>query len=151
MLITNKDVGLLMVAVGGVLEAKSTNHILLVQRAQSLDWHPDDWEVVYGRINQNDTPDQGLRREFFEELGFNTFQQFEALRVWHTYRGEKENDNEMVGITYRLSCENEFIPNLSSEHQNFIWTTPKHALELCTVEGIQKDIQSFLNSKEFTC
>ncbi|HAU99441.1 MAG: putative mutator mutt protein (7,8-dihydro-8-oxoguanine-triphosphatase) [Microgenomates group bacterium GW2011_GWF2_45_18] len=148
MLSTNKDVGRFMVAVGGVLEAKATGNILLVQRHASLDWQPSQWEIIYGRLNQGESTEDALRREFTEEVGFNEFYIKEVLRTWHIYRGVKSDENELIGITFSLQCTEEFEPKISAEHQNFIWTSPEHAIELCSVDGIREDLRIFQHSKE---
>jgi 8-oxo-dGTP pyrophosphatase MutT (NUDIX family) len=136
-------VGQFMVAVGAVMELADTGNILLLQRNKNLDWHPGEWEIGYGRIDQFESPEQGLRRETKEELGIEDFEILELLRVWHIFRGSKKAENEVVGITYRCRTNQETI-HLSDEHQDYVWVKPEKALELVAVDGIRKDISNYL-------
>ncbi|MBI3619608.1 NUDIX domain-containing protein [Candidatus Roizmanbacteria bacterium] len=43
--------------------------MLILQRSRQLDWQPSQWEISYGRIDQFEDAETGLRRELYEELG----------------------------------------------------------------------------------
>ena len=140
-------VGRFMVAAGAVIEFKTTGKILLVQRNKKLDWHPGEWEICYGRIDQFEDAEQGLKREVKEELGLNDLTVLEVLRVWHIYRGSKKAENEVIGITYHCKTNTEKI-TLSSEHSNVQWATPQKAIELIANDGIKKDIEVYMNGNK---
>ena len=141
-------VGRFMVASGAVIEQANTGKILLIQRSASLDWHPNQWEVVYGRIDQFEDTEIGLQREVREEAGITDLQIISLLRVWHIFRGtEKLAENEVIGITYHCRTEQP-EPTLSSEHQAYAWVHPEEALEMVQEDGIRRDIEKFIEKSK---
>lgn len=128
-----------MVAVGGVIEHAQTGKILLVRRADSQDWHPGEWEISYGRIDQHEDPTDGLKREIGEETGIKDLQIGNVISVWHMYRGEKNAHNDLIDITFHCQTETAEI-TLSDEHSEYKWVEPKEALELVKIEGIRRDV-----------
>lgn len=94
-------VGRFMVAVGAVIELGNTGKILLNQRNSNLDWQPNMWEIPYGRIDQFEDLDKGLKRGVKEETGIENLEILSVLTAWHIFRGtEKSAQNELIGITY---------------------------------------------------
>lgn len=136
-------VGRFMVAVGAVIELSQTGKILIIQRSADQDWHPGEWEIDYGRIDQFEEPLDGLRRELQEETGLTDLTIGPILSVWHILRGtEKLPENDLIGITYACQTNSEQI-TLSHEHSAYKWVTPEEALQLITIEGIQRDVKLF--------
>lgn len=132
-----------MVASGAVIEQAHTGKILLIQRAANLDWHPNEWEIIYGRIDQFEDTESGLRRELKEEVALTNVEIVDVLTVWHIFRGTEETaENELIGVTYHCRT-NQTEPVLSNEHQAFAWVTPDEALQLVKVDGIKRDIEKF--------
>lgn len=141
-------VGRFMVAVGAVI-ANQDGKVLLIKRSNNLDWHPGEWEIMYGRIAQHEDPRDGLKRELMEELGI-TVTVGQPLTCWHIYRGHEEiAENELVGITFSATSSDLDV-KLSDEHEEYRWVTPAEALELIKVEGIKRDIIAFANFQGVT-
>lgn len=141
-------VGTFMVAAGAVLELDTTGKILLIQRNKDLDWHPKEWEICYGRIDQFEDVESGLRREVSEELGVGDMKILQVLRVWHMFRGSQKAENELIGITYHCRTTIQKI-QLSPEHSHYQWVAPEQALEMIVNEGIKEDVkrsQKYLKS-----
>jgi 8-oxo-dGTP diphosphatase len=139
-------IGRFMVAVGAVIEHIPTGKILVIQRTSEQDWHGGEWELLYGRIDQFEDPQSGLRREAQEETGLNDLQINQVLSVWHIFRGPEKAENELVGITFRCTTMEENVV-LSEEHVGYRWVTPEEALQLIRVEGIKKDVVKFIKFK----
>jgi len=136
-----------MVAAGGVIELKDSGKILIAQRAKDLDWQPNEWELMYGRIDQFEDPEAGLRRESREELGLADLEIIDVLVVWHILRGtQKIAENDLIGITYWCKTRSSEV-KLSSEHQNYKWATPKEALKLIKLDGIRRDVLKFIEKR----
>lgn len=142
-------VGRFMVAIGAVIEHAKTGKILLLQRTNDQDWNSGEWEVTYGRIDQFEDTETGLKREVREEVGITDLLLGKAFSVWHIFRGPEKANNELIGITYHCITHQD-EPILSSEHQAFKWVTPEQALDLIKVEGIRRDVQRFIELKAET-
>lgn len=140
-------VGRFMVAVGAVIEQAGTGKILVIQRSADQDWHPNEWEIGYGRIDQFEDPITGLKREVFEEIGLKDFEVGQLLSVWHIFRGPEKAENELVGMTFHCITKEEKI-KLSSEHSTYKWVEPTEALSLIKVEGIRRDVTKFIELKK---
>ncbi len=132
-----------MVATGSIIVHSQTGKILISQRAKTLDWMPNEWEIPYGRMDQHEDPEQGLRREIAEELGITDLKIRQVLRVWHIYRGPKAAENDLIGITF-LSTTTTDEAKISNEHQAYKWVTPEEALTLISIEGIRKDVEAYI-------
>lgn len=140
----SNPVGRFMVAVGAMIELRETGKILINQRSAHLDWHPNDWEIIYGRIDQFEGLENGLRREVKEEVGIDDLEIITVLRAWRIFRGSEQSaENELIGITYRCRTQTEAI-KLSKEHQNYQWVTPQEALKIVSESGIRQDIERFI-------
>jgi 8-oxo-dGTP pyrophosphatase MutT (NUDIX family) len=145
---TNNDntkinpVGRFMVAVGAIM-SNEKGEILLIKRSPSLDWHPGEWETMYGRLAQFEDAESGLKRELHEELGIDV-EIGKLLSVWHIFRGAEQTAyNELIGITYNAKYHSGTI-TLSDEHSEFRWVSPQVALGLITIPGIFRDIKKYL-------
>lgn len=139
---TQNPVGRFMVAVGAVI-VNQEGKILLIRRSQKLDWHPGEWEIMYGRIAQHEDPQAGLAREINEELGI-TVVAGKPLTCWHIYRGHEQTvENDLIGITF-IATTSETQITLSDEHEEYYWVIPKEALSLIKVDGIKRDIKAYI-------
>lgn len=143
---SSNPVGRFMVAVGAIIEHAETGLILIEQRASNLDWHPNEWEIGYGRIDQFEDPEDGLKREMQEELGLTDLIIGQVFSVWHIYRGPKKAENDLIGMTFYCQTHTSQI-QLSDEHQAYQWVTPEEAIELIKIVGIQRDVDRFIQLK----
>ena len=141
---SENPVGRFMVAVGAVIELGETGKILVNRRNSNLDWQPNEWEIMYGRIDQFEGLENGLKREIKEETGIEDLEIISVLTVWHIFRGSEESaENELIGITYRCRTQTETV-KLSPEHSSYKWITPQEAIGLSSVSGIRRDIGKFM-------
>lgn len=139
-------VGRFMVASGAIIENIANGKILLIQRSGDLDWHPGEWEILYGRIDQFEDTVTGLKREVEEEVGISDLEVLEVLTVWHMFRGTVETaENELIGVTYHCRTSQTEI-TISDEHQTYRWVSPQEALDLVKIEGIRRDIKKFIEN-----
>jgi len=133
-------VGHFMVAVGAIIELENTDQILLLRRTDNF--HKNEWEVVYGRIDQGEDLETGLRREITEETGITQLNIIDCLSHWHMYRGEETPDKEIIGVTY-VCRTNQPDLQISTEHSEYQWISVEEALGLVKVEGIKRNLEEY--------
>ena len=139
----DNPVGRFMVAVGAVI-VNSEGKVRLIKRSQKLDWHPGDWEIMYGRLAQHEDPITGLKREVEEELSI-AVTPLQPLTTWRIYRGHEETaENELIGITYYATTGDAQV-TISDEHSEYRWVTAEDALSLIKIGGIKRDINAYLD------
>ena len=72
------------VAVGVIYNNQQADQILIAKRPQHL--HQGGlWEFPGGKVSENETVDQALKRELFEELGITVTQSQPMMQVEHNY------------------------------------------------------------------
>lgn len=144
-------VGHFMVAAGALIRLAKTDKILVVKRdPRGQNFQPSEWEIIYGRIDQGESLEEGLRREVEEESGITDLEVGPMLRHWHIYRGEKVAAKEVIGITFICQVKNDQVV-LSREHSEYAWVTPDEAIKLIKVEGIKQDIITYQKLKDQKC
>lgn len=131
-------IGTFMVAAGAMIELGHTGTFLLLKRED--EFQKGSWEFVYGRIDQGEDLETGLRREVREETGITDLEVVTHFSTWHIYRGEQKPENEVIGVSYYCRTNQE-KPKLSTEHSDYQWVSLEEASKLITVEGILADCQ----------
>jgi 8-oxo-dGTP pyrophosphatase MutT (NUDIX family) len=129
-----------IIASGAIFYAKSTNRILLLQKANGKNQYT--WGLVGGTNLSTENPWQGLQREIEEEIGT-------LPTILKTLPLEKfvSNDNVFNFHTYFCVIESEFIPELSAEHSAWGWFTLS-ALPKPVHKGLQQSLRNkVINNK----
>jgi ADP-ribose pyrophosphatase YjhB (NUDIX family) len=131
---------------GALLFSRKTRRFLLLQKNSGK--HKGTWGLVGGTNIQGETIFQGLQREIEEELG-------QSPKIIKTIPLEKFVSNDSLFNFHTFFClvEEEFIPNLSTEHCAWGWYNiqlppkPLHkALDLSLRNKIiQTKIQSIID------
>ncbi|MGD9129097.1 MAG: NUDIX domain-containing protein [Candidatus Woesebacteria bacterium] len=137
----NTRIGHFMVAAGAIIKNSNTNKILVLKR-KDTDHLKNKWEFMYGRIDQFEELEDGLKREVFEETGIKDLKINKLMRIWHIYRGEKRASNEIYGFTFICETNTNQI-KLSREHCEYRWVDPEEAFELIDTIGIKKDLELY--------
>lgn len=140
-----KEAGRFLVAVGAIVEHKSTGKILLLERNAEKDFSPGIWEYITGRMNQFEEPEDALRREVREEAGIE-IEIIKPISVFHIFRGEKKAEDELVGIMYWCKTDDDGIV-LSDEHGSYKWAEVEDALIMMEKPGMKKDIEAYMREK----
>ena len=139
----NQSIGRYMIGVGAIIKHPSQDKILITKRDKT-DFQKNAWELVYGRIDQDEELIEGLLREIREELGPIKIKIERVIRLWHFYRGEKRAETEIHGVTFVCQALDTNI-KLSAEHSIYDWVSPQKALKKITLKGIKHDIRQFIH------
>ena len=100
--------------VGALFYSQQTKRYLFLLRNGAK--HNGHWGLVGGKVEQNETPIQGLLREISEEIGAVTYNKIIPLEHF-------TSDNlNFEYHTYLVSVGNEFVPLLNHEHRGYAWT-----------------------------
>jgi 8-oxo-dGTP diphosphatase len=134
--------GRFLVALGAVIEHPETGRILLLKRAEDVDWLPGVWEDIGGRMKQFEKPEDALRREVREESGLE-IEIVKPINVFHLFHGEMTARNELIIITYWCRAASDVVV-LSHEHSEYRWMLPEEALQLAEHPGVKADIEAFM-------
>jgi 8-oxo-dGTP diphosphatase len=87
------------------------NKVLLLKRSENTDWCPNCWALVGGKIEKNETPEEGLVREVKEETKIK-LEKFKLKKII-------KFDN-VLEYLYLSKVNNNFV-ELNSEHSDYRW------------------------------
>ena len=108
---------------------KDDNEFLIVKRNENDELYPGAWEFPGGHLENGETIKDGLKRELFEEIGFN--EEFDPI-ITHYYDEIKNKNGNLI---YNLEID--FIINvnkndinviLSNEHCDYKWVVKESSL-----------------------
>lgn len=102
-------------SVGALIYCSKTSRYLFLLRNNGK--FADTWGIAGGKIDSGESPIQSLLREIQEEIGVNV--QGQKLIPLETYTAD---NNYFVYYTYIVLVDQEFVPNLNSEHRGYAWT-----------------------------
>lgn len=110
------------IVITGIL--KYNDELLVVKRNESDELYPGAWEFPGGHLEPGETLKEGLKRELFEEIGFD--KDFEPI-ITHYYDEIKNKNGKVIH-----NLEIDFVINinksdvnvvLSNEHSDYKWVT----------------------------
>jgi len=116
--------------VGAVL--RDDDRILLGLRAPDRSWFPNCWDILGGRIEAGETPDEALVRELSEELGITAtaFRPIAERKI--------ESGDRTVALT--IYCVDAWTgtPRLvNDEHADIRWFTRDKLLQLTPLASLE--------------
>lgn len=102
------------------------NKILLIKRSSKYEELENAWDIPGGRLDFGEEPEDGLRREIFEETGLVLDQIKQILDATTVFKNEEK---QIVRITYLCSVkETDQTEKISDEHTSLEWI-PKEKLK----------------------
>jgi len=102
-------------SVGSLIYSKNTKRYLFLLR--NGDRFNDTWSIAGGKINKNESIVNALKREVYEEIGFDISNyKLIPLETFTT------PNNYFCYYTFLIPIETEFIPILNNEHKGWAWT-----------------------------
>jgi 8-oxo-dGTP diphosphatase len=131
-------IGRFLAGIGALIWDPEEDKYLLLRRSSEKDFAPNAWECVTGRVDQGEGFEKALHREVREEIGVEVRPLF-LIGTTHFFRGEPRPENELVGLVYCCSLEDERIDKeeirLSAEHAEYRWVSAYQARDFLDVNN----------------
>ena len=106
----------------GILKDK--DEFLVVKRNENDDTFPGTWEFPGGHLENNETLQKCLKRELYEEIGFN--KEFQPI-ITNYYDEIKNKDGKLthyLEIDFIINVDKSSVNiKLSNEHCDYKWVT----------------------------
>ena len=99
---------------GAIFFAKDTKRMLFLHRKNGN--KSNQWGIVGGKVEQNESVWNGLKREILEEIGHTP--EIQKTIPLETF---VSNDSKFSFHTYLCIVDNEFIPTLNNESAGYAW------------------------------
>jgi 8-oxo-dGTP diphosphatase len=116
------------------------NKILIAKRSSKDDFQPGIWEFPAGRVENDESLIEALKREAQEELGINIYNP----SLIDAYTFITKNQKNLL-LTY--TCQTKDNPNISLEHDELKWIDPKDAYTLFTHDQQKNTLTLYIKSK----
>ena len=124
------------VAVKGII--RKDGKILVVKRAEQDGFRGGTWETVGGGIDENESPQEALKREIMEEAGVMVDIE-EPFNVFYFKNG---NGEIKIGITFLCDwISGEVV--LSEEHSEHKWIEPGEFMNFESVPSLHEEIKKY--------
>lgn len=119
-------IGKFIAGISALVWSSKRAQYLLLRRAGSKDFGAGGWECVTGRVDQGEGFPEAALREVREEIGVDVTLDF-LIDTVHFYRGEPVPENELVGVVYHCTYDEDEPIVISAEHDEMRWVTAVQA------------------------
>lgn len=116
----------------------SSGKILLLQRSSKASF-PNHWQLVEGKIEEDELPRDALRREIQEEINAG-IKRSSFVSVTHAITQAKGTNYLVVRILFLVKLLSLKI-TLSDEHVNFGWFSEKEIAKLELLPGVEEALK----------
>lgn len=116
------------------------NKILLVKDTKGV------WELPGGRIDFGETPNEALKREFNEELGWDNLTVGDIIDAWSFQSIKPERVLHFIVLVFTCFSNEERIVK-SDEHSDFAWIPIQDVDSLEMKDGYKNSIKKLFNKK----
>lgn len=127
-------------AVKGIIR-RDDGRILVLKRSDGDDHKPGVWETVGGGMDQEETPQEALKREIVEETGLSV----SVSNPFNVFTFKKDTGEFKVGITFLCDYLSGEV-KLSHEHSDFRWIDPKEFAGMESVPSLHDEIARYTDS-----
>ncbi|MDD3284412.1 MAG: NUDIX domain-containing protein [Patescibacteria group bacterium] len=124
-------------SVSSIIIRNIDNKIFIAKRSKNKEFSPELWETVGGHIEENENPEQALKREIKEELNC----EIEILEFFKTY-----HFNNRFFKTFIVKFKSKPIPN-KEDFDDFGWFDEEEINKLDFAIDCKERIIEYFSSK----
>jgi 8-oxo-dGTP diphosphatase len=125
------------ITVKGIIRRKD-GKILILKRSVGDDHLPEVWETVGGGVDDEEAPQEALRREIREETGLDV----SVGEPFNVFTFRKQTGEFKVGITFLCDTEDDTVV-LSHEHSDSRWIDPEEFSNFKSVSSLYEEITRY--------
>lgn len=107
---------------------KKSNQYLILKRSPDAHVYPDHWDLPGGKLEENEEPKSGIKREVFEETGLRS-DAVSVLKRIPLDPFETGNATHRFDI-FEVSVDTTKDIQLSDEHTDWQWANSEEILKL---------------------
>lgn len=129
-------------AVKGIIR-RDDGKMLVLKRSDKDDHKPGVWEMVGGGMDKEESPQEALVREIFEETGLVV----SVDSPFNVFTFKKDTGEFKVGITFLCEYVSGDV-SVSDEHSEYRWIEPKEFADMESVPSLHEEIARYAESQE---
>jgi 8-oxo-dGTP pyrophosphatase MutT (NUDIX family) len=114
--------------------------LLLLKRSQTSS-QGGKWGVPAGKVEKGETPEEGARRELFEETGIAVPSGSKVQHVHTLY--VRQPHVEFTFHVFKVDVHSTLPVCLNDEHEGFLWATDQEINELPLVAGAREALEIY--------
>lgn len=127
-------------AVKGIIRRKD-GKILILKRSAGDDHLPEVWETVGGGMDDEEMPQEALKREIKEE----TKLEVSIGDPFNVFSFRKQTGEFKIGITFLCDTEDDTVV-LSHEHSDYRWIDPEEFTGFPSIPSLYEEIAKYSKS-----
>jgi len=133
-----------MIKTVSIIVINSEGKILALKRSENKTYYPKMWDIISGKIEESESPDECFNREIFEEINISSFKNIEKKNPYMY----EENGKKWLVYPYRCMIESNDII-LNREHSEYKWMTLKEIMSVEYAMPLKKELSIFYKIDNF--
>ena len=132
-----------MIKTVSIIVLNEKGKILALRRSENKKWYPKMWDIISGKFEKSESPDDCFKRELFEETGISIFRNIKKENPY-IY---KESGREWLVHPYCCQTGSEDV-RLNSEHSDYKWMTISEILNEEHADPLRTELAVFYDVNE---
>ncbi len=129
-----------MIKTVSIVIINNEGKILALKRSALKKWYPAKWDIISGKFEENETPEECFKRELYEETGITEFILTE-IKEPYIY---SEAGLQWLVHSFLCKIDHNNI-KLDAEHSEFKWMDIKELLESDHATPLKTELRVFFN------
>jgi len=135
-----ENLSVIMTKTVSIIVTNNRDEILVLKRSSDKKWYPHKWDIISGKLKNEEDPEEGFKRELKEETGIKSLEQVENKKPY-IY---KEKGRQWLVHPYRCKVKQEEV-QLNNEHCDYQWVSLEKLLNLNLARPVKLELKPFYN------